>query len=856
MAAETGKRISPHYVDVADATLDRPFTAFVVIDPKTHEILSVTQGFRKICCDETPIGRSIFDFIDPSDRTQLISQLAALNSFSEMTSSLEIRFRTPPEDDATWKVISVAALSQDPDGSTQSILLDISNIDETQTVERKKALRERRWNYALVSSGLGVWDHNYRTNEFFYSQTWRTMRGHPAFGSLPFNSTEEWLENVHPDDRAFVANAIERQKLGDPRFMNFEYRERHADGHWIWIECRGDAVEFFADNHPARVVGTDRDISERMGNAALLDQTKKRLELALKTSQIGVYEANLDTCKALTDVRLREIYGLDEKTEIVDLRVIGERIHPDDNSRAILKTPLPAFSNGQQLSEEVRIYRKNDGALRHIRHLGTFHKDSNGNPFITGVVWDVTEQSRLKQDLVTAKQLAEARNFELDSARSDIEHAALHDYLTSLPNRHFLEGELSRRIEIGGSSHIALLQFDIDEFNSINVAYGHKSGDTVLQHVAQTLIKSSKHNDFVARVGGDEFVLVCSYEGGRTVPDQIAKRLLLEISKPFDLNGHRCKLSASIGIVTDETTDDKNTSTLLKNSDIAVKKAKRLGGGQTVFYAQSMEAPAAIKRTSADRLMEAVESNAFVPFYQPQYDSRSGKLFGVETLARWKKPDNSYALPADFVTMAETLNLMNLIDASVLTQALADNAELSSKGISLPRISLNLSPRRLSDPALIAALEELDLPSGKLSFELLESIFLDDQDDISAYNLREIRRLGIDIDVDDFGTGYTSITGLLKVSPQSLKIAQELVQPITRSPEQKAVVSSIVDIGKALGIRVIAEGVETRQQADLLTEIGCDVLQGYLLARPMPFKALEELLTNMTCGTEEAVPGT
>nr|WP_272214128.1 EAL domain-containing protein [Marinicella sp. W31]MDC2876662.1 EAL domain-containing protein [Marinicella sp. W31] len=215
---------------------------------------------------------------------------------------------------------------------------------------------------------------------------------------------------------------------------------------------------------------------------------------------------------------------------------------------------------------------------------------------------------------------------------------------------------------------------------------------------------------------------------------------------------------------------------------------------------------------------------------------------GIETLARWNHRDGTFGEPASFIPLAQSMNLMNIIDTSILTQALEDHRRWSDEGLNPPKLSLNLSPHRLSDPALVPSLQNMDLPVGVLTFELLESIFLDQQDDVSAYNLKQIRSLGINIDVDDFGTGYTSITGLLKVAPNGLKIARELVLPITRSREQRAIVKSIVDIGKTLNINVIAEGVETEQHARVLTAIGCDALQGYWLSKPMSAQGFEKLL--------------
>ncbi|AJY46564.1 sensor domain-containing protein [Martelella endophytica] len=844
MARDTTSAIIPDDAEVALLALEDIPVAVALIDSSTFEIVSTNANFRKSCTSQSVSGKGVIDCVHPDERSRLRDYLQVVAAGDDAGGALELRFGPDGQVEYPRMFIAATLLSASAEGMPARILLSIIDIVHWKEKETRTAARERLWNYALVSSGLGVWDHDYRAGAYFYSPTWRTIRGLPVNGDLHFSSTTEWLQSIHPDDRDFVAEAIEKQKLGDPRFMNFEYREKHADGHWMWIECRGDAVEFFDDNRPARVVGTDRDISDRKTSEALLTRTRQRLELALKTSQIGVFEHNRSTGDVSVDDRLSEIWGFTDHPETVPFSRFTALIHPDDRHRALEKR-LAAGGDDIPVEDEFRIFRESDGALRHVRHLVTSQKNAEGIEYLVGINWDVTEETRLRQDLVTAKQLAEARNFELERARYDVENAALHDYLTALPNRRFLEEELARRIEIESTSGFALMLVDIDAFKLVNNTYGLSGGDSVLNHVAQVLLHVSKHNDFVARIGADEFVLVSSYECGTDALESTARRILLEISKHFEIDGTRCKISACIGVATVEQSVEKTASGLLKESDIAVRRAKSEGPNRIVFFERGLQAAAVASRAPADALIEAVENDAFVPFYQPQYDARTRTLAGVETLARWRRPDGTFGEPGSFIPLAETLNLMTLIDTSILRQALNDYGRLSQLGIAPPRLSLNLSPRRLSDPALIASLQEIDLlPEGRLAFELLESIFLDDQDDVSAYNLREIRRLGIDIDVDDFGTGYTSISGLLKVMPNGLKIARELVLPLVLSREQRAIIKSIVDIGRALDIRVIAEGVETEQHADILTELGCDTLQGFWLARPMPYEALSALLVD------------
>nr|WP_272214129.1 sensor domain-containing diguanylate cyclase [Marinicella sp. W31]MDC2876663.1 sensor domain-containing diguanylate cyclase [Marinicella sp. W31] len=334
---------------------------------------------------------------------------------------------------------------------------------------------------------------------------------------------------------------------------------------------------------------------------------------------MGVFENNRTRKRLYVDSRISEIYGLSDRPEHIDIQRLLDLIHPDDLKRS-QALELSLVPDGPPLSEEFRIYRENDAALRHVRHLARLVRNEDGEDIVVGINWDVTDEARLRQDLLTAKQLAEARNFELDRAKSDIEYAAMHDYLTSLPNRRYLEDELTRRISIatGTDTHVALVQIDIDDFKAINSSYGHEAGDMVLRHVARVLLGLSKHNDFVGRMGGDEFAMLWSQERGSSSLQQVAKRILLELAKPITVNDAHFRISACIGLSSLEVGAKASSATeLLNESDLAMKAAKSKGRGQILHYTPEIRATASLDRTPSDRLMRAVDENAFVPFTSP-----------------------------------------------------------------------------------------------------------------------------------------------------------------------------------------------------------------------------------------------
>jgi EAL domain-containing protein (putative c-di-GMP-specific phosphodiesterase class I) len=347
-------------------------------------------------------------------------------------------------------------------------------------------------------------------------------------------------------------------------------------------------------------------------------------------------------------------------------------------------------------------------------------------------------------------------------------------------------------------------------------------------------------------VGGDEFILVSLFDGatGGEVT-RVADRVIEQVSQPVPYRGHDCRLGASIGIAI-ETGEKVDPVSLMVNSDIALYRAKKNTRGGYEFFSEEIQREIVNTKRVADDILRGLDSNEFFAVYQPQFDARTFDIVGVEALARWNHPEQGILAPAHFLKVAEDLGAVDAIDRMILAQAVDDFNDWVAKGFEIPKVAVNVSLRRLNNSGLVDSLRGMQIKPGTLTFELVESVFLDEADEIVAFNIDQIKELGIDIEIDDFGTGYASIVSLLKLSPVRLKIDRQFVTPITSSVEKRRLVSSIVDMGKSLGIEVVAEGVETMKQAQILREIGCDVLQGYAFARPMPTEDLEEFVRNQS----------
>lgn len=584
---------------------------------------------------------------------------------------------------------------------------------------------------------------------------------------------------------------------------------------------------------PILVAG--RLVGERQRNYSELRRLSRRLELAMEASSIGVWEHDIASGSLVWDDRVNEIYGKEPDGKPRGYEDWAGAIHPLDLPRALEDFDRSASTKGPY-SSDYRIVLPN-GEIRYLRTRAAFFQDGNDTPKMIGAEWDVTADVLLNQDLERARQLAETRNSELELAKSRIEHNAMHDSLTGLPNRRFLDEMLESFSRKPGDGRIALLHIDLDRFKQINDTLGHAAGDAMLIHAAEVLSANVRDHDFVARIGGDEFVVVCWNCDDKELA-RLAERIIAEMRRPVYYQGHQCRFGVSVGIATDDGPNFVGKD-ILVNADIALYRAKSNGRNRYEFFSNALQEKIVNTKRVADEILGGLERHEFVAYYQLQFDARTLEIAGVEALARWKHPTRGILAPDNFLSIAEELNVVSTIDRTVLEQALASFDEWASEGLRIPRVSVNVSARRLQDKELIKGLRDLNIRTGTVSFELVESIFLDESDDLVTWNIEQIKHLGIDIEIDDFGTGYASIVSLLKLRPRRLKIDRQLISPIVESEQQRQLVASIIEIGRSLGIEVIAEGVETMEHVRILQTLGCDMLQGYAFGAAMDVDTLK-----------------
>ncbi len=495
---------------------------------------------------------------------------------------------------------------------------------------------------------------------------------------------------------------------------------------------------------------------------------------------------------------------------------------------------------------EYKINRPNNSGYLWVRVAGQPLFDDAG-AFIgyRGTGHDITQEKESIQRLMETNAALAERNSELNVMRRALERSANEDSLTGLLNRRAFERDLSEVLGVVGND-VILIHIDLDRFKWVNDTLGHPAGDSVLVAAAERMRQRASGIGPVYRLGGDEFLIVLADNADRDQARWIADDLVEAMEQPILVDRQEISIGASIGIAYGAG-GDVTPRQLVAKVDIALYEAKRAGRGCVRELMPSMLSAIAARRQLASEIPGAIENGEFIPFYQPQIHAGTGAVVGAEALARWQHPEHGLLAPAAFLDVASELGLVAAIDRSMMHQALQFADGAAKQGL-LPAISVNLSAGRLIDPKLV---DDVDAcwtnRQCKLSIELLETISFDElqHEPMVNDNLARLRALGVQIETDDFGSGRASITGLLMVRPDRLKIDRHLVQAATNDPTKRKVVSAILDMTRALGIEVLAEGVETPADIAVIRKLGCHLFQGYAYARPLSEADFLEYLHQM-----------
>ncbi len=628
---------------------------------------------------------------------------------------------------------------------------------------------------------------------------------------------------LYPDDPGLAQrhHAKDSELFASPGSQSYEAAIRDAQGK-LRNTIYNKATFNRSDGTIAGLIGTITDVTGLKDAEAALRASEARFRDLTELSSDWYWEQDAELRTTQVSSRISE-FSLDVSKYIgktrweVDIEGVGDEQWRSHRAQLEARQPFQDF-----------VYQRRDdhGRLRTISVSGRPIFDEQGAfQGYRGTGRDITEQRLTEQK---------------------IRHMAQHDALTQLPNRALLQDRIEQAVAQArrGRERMALLFIDLDRFKTINDSLGHAAGDRVLRDVAARLRECTRATDTVARIGGDEFVVLLGHLKEVEAARHVAQKILDALGAPFALEGHALQVTPSIGISVFPD-DGEDADTLLRNADAAMYHAKQAGRNNCQYFRREMNDAARARLQLENDLRQAIERAEFTVHYQPLVDLRGGVIVGFEALVRWRHPQRGMVPPHEFIAAAEETGLIGPLGEYVLREACAQARAWRQAGYGGLRAAVNCSARQFRDDGILEAvdraLRESGLPADSLDLEITESILLDGTDSVNA-RFRALRERGVRIAIDDFGTGYSSLSYLKRLSIQQLKIDRSFVRDIGTDPDDAAIVSAIVAIAHTLELEVVAEGIETHEQLAYLRRAGCDYGQGYLFSRPLPAEEFERLL--------------
>ena len=677
---------------------------------------------------------------------------------------------------------------------TEKRLADAALKDSAQRLnEAQRIAQVGSWEFDLTSGKLTWSDEIFRLFEI----------DRVAFGA----SYEAFLNAIHPEDRERVNQAY-TDSMATRTPYEIAHRLRMPDGRIKWVNERCET--YYDDQGKAfRSTGTVQDITE----LKLAEESLRLYANMFEHSGEAILITDSDKRILAVNPAFTRLtgYAIDE--------IRGE----NPNILASGQTPAETYRAMWTALDETGYWQ---GEIMDRRKDGTLYPKW----IAISVVRDV--EDHISHYVASFTDISERKQ-----AEAHISQLAYHDVLTGLLNRFSLNSQLEQALAMARRDQraLAVMFLDMDRFKIINDTLGHAVGDKLLMEVAQRLRDSVRDSDIVARLGGDEFVVVLTEVEDATAAIRLADKILQVLAQPYRIGENELHSAASIGLAF-YPNDGEDGETLMKNADTAMYHAKSQGRNNIQFFTAEMN-QAALKRLKLDHdLRGAVETGQFELHYQPQLDSRDGRIVGVEALVRWRHPHDGLISPAEFIPVAEETGLILQLGEWVLDEACRQLRAWQDDGIKDVTMAVNLSAHQLRSPALLAqvahALEKHGLAGVDLELEITESVAMHDPD-ASISQLKALRDLGVRLSIDDFGTGYSSLSYLKLLPIHTLKLDQSFVRDIETDSNDVAICTATIALAHNLGLAVVAEGVETEAQRLLLTSHQCDFMQGYLFSKPL-----------------------
>ncbi|MBF0357650.1 MAG: EAL domain-containing protein [Magnetococcales bacterium] len=662
---------------------------------------------------------------------------------------------------------------------------------------------------------LGSWSWDILNNTLLWSDEAYRIFGLSPTGS--FQTYEAFIKSVHREDRAKLKEAV-KSALADPDYRyELEHRVVRPDGSERVVMERGK-VEWDSFGKPISMMGTVHDIT----NIRSVEDQLKLVQIVLNSSDEGVFISDSQNKIISVNQSLCKLYGYDSA------EMLGQRpsIFKSDRQDKEFYTELwQTLVDKDEWTGEMWNRRKN-GETFPVKTTIQAVRNKFG---------EVSNFVCIYKDLSDIKQRDE-----------ELVYSTTHDVLTSLPNRQLFLDRLRQAIRQAHreDSRVSVSVLNIDLFKKINDSLGHTHGDELLKMIAQRLKNSVRQEDTVSRLGGDEFSIIHPNAGNVEAVALMMQRIFDGFAKPFYLAGKEFYITLSTGI-TLYPEDGMDPDKMLRNADLAMNRAKDVGRSNFQFFTSTLDDRATNRLTIENDMRLGLKRGEFFLNYQPKVDLSTGQITGMESLSRWKPSGKDQVSPVEFIPIAEETGLIVPLGDFILRDACFQTKNWLDINPNL-RVAVNLSASQFRQKNLLmrldSALRDSGLPPEKLEIEITESMLVDNIDEVINI-LCKIKERGITIAMDDFGTGYSSLSVLKRFPLDTLKIDQSFVRDLTVDSDDAQIVTAIISMAKSLHLKVVAEGVETKEQLMFLTERECDMMQGYYFSKPLVEDDFSALLT-------------
>ena len=754
------------------------------------------------------VDRPGVSWVHPEDLDRVTAALTTVLATPGATGELQCRISHA---DGDWRWVEATAVNLLDNPAVCGVVVNIRDVTDRVTALHALHESEQLFRSLARSSPVGIFQQDATGACIYVNQRWQEITGYRFEDALG----DGWRRAIHPDDLAAL-EASGGSDLGQAR----ELRVIRPDGEQRWVSVR-TAPLVDEDGRSEGRVGTVEDITDRIE----AQRDSRRLTEVFEATRDLIAIADPDARLLHLNRAARRFFGLadGESADRVDLT---RHLPPDSLSRLAAELE-DGLDHSGTWEGELTLLDADGNPVPHLAQV-LVHAGPDGTPeYYSAVLRDIRERKAFEHRLA---------------------HQATHDPLTGLPNRTLLLDRLEMAVARARRHHrrLAVLFLDLDHFKVVNDSLGHGLGDRLLVAIAERLRAALRPDDTVARFGGDEFVVLCEDLLGRSDAVAIAERILAELSGPFVVDDAEVFVGVSIGIAFPDD-PDADPETLIRDADAAMYQAKNRGRGRWVVFDNAMRASAVDRLDIENALRRALDRRELRIHYQPVVDLATGRIVGVEALLRWEHPERGLLLPGEFIGVAEETGLIVPIGAWVLHQACRQVQRWHADLPDHPplRLAVNLSGRQLGHATLLeqvtTAITGTGIDPALVELEITESVLMDDVA-TSEETLARLKRLGVRIVVDDFGTGYSSLSYLRHFPVDQLKVDRSFVGGLGRDPSDSAIVAAVITLAHTLGLSAVGEGVETADQLAELRSLGCDLAQGFHVARPLPGHDLGVLL--------------